>query len=404
MSNTLAISAVTEALSSLLRTVKDDPALDPTLVTQDPPDRARDGQRTGHQLNLFLYMVSPNPGLSNADVPFRDAEGNVSAQPVLALDLHYLLTAYGNADNEVDAQHVLAAAMSVIHDTGFIPRETIRSVVTAQNSSVAGADLADQIDIVRLCPEKLTDEDLYRLWSMFQTRYRLSVGYLASVVLVQRAKQFSKAPPVTRAGATAATLRRPEIADVSPQPAHTGDTLSLSGRNLLADSVTVRINGADVPTTSVADDDITLGLPAGLRAGPNVVQVIHGHTLEVIDDARNVFASDPVPFIVAPRITTASPIDAPEGGRLQFDIDPAVTRTQRVVALIDAIAVERDHDPPNVTAQTSHVSFSLPASLTAGTDHLVRVEVDGVESRLEQDTTPGPDFGLFTGPKVHVTP
>ena len=319
MSNTLAISAVTEAFSALLRNVGDDKTLDPTLVTQDPPDRARTPQRNGHQLNLFLYQISPSPGLANADLPFRSSSGQILAQPQLALDLHYLLTAYGAGDSETDAQHVLAHAMSVLHDAGFIPRETIRSVVTAQNSPVAASDLADQIEPVRLTPQALGDEDLFRLWSMFQAKYRLSVGYTASVVLVERRRQFRKAPPVTRAGATAVTLRKPRIDEISPQPAQPGDTLTLIGGNLRADTVTVRINGVDRPTTAVGDDRITLALPGDVIAGPNVAQVVQGHLLNEIDAARDVIASEPVPFVVAPAITSALPVSVARGATLTLD-------------------------------------------------------------------------------------
>jgi len=405
MSNTLAISAVTEALSALLRTVKDESTLDPTLVTQDPPDRARTPQRNGHQLNLFLYMVSPNPGWTNDDLPFRDGSGQVVSQPTLALDLHYMLTAYGAGDSEVDAQHVLAAAMSLVHDNGFIPRETIRAVVTAANSTVAGADLADQIELVRVCPERLSDEDLYRLWSMFQAKYRLSVGYMATVALVERRRQFRKAPPVTRAGGTGVTLRPPVIEDVTPQPVRTNETLVLAGRNLRADAVTVRINGADVAPGNVNvvdDDEVQVTLPSGLRAGPNVVQVMHGRTLNVIDQGRNAFESAPVAFVVAPRITSL-PATVARGATLTLQIDPQVTRTQRVVLLLGTTAIERQPDPPAQTAPTASVAFKIPNALPTSTGYLVRVEVDGVESKLDQDATPGPNFGKFIAPKVAVT-
>jgi hypothetical protein len=402
MSNTLAISAVTEAFSALLRNVSDEASLDPTLVTQDPPDRARTPQRNGHQLNLFLYQVTPSPGLANADLPFRSSSGQVLAQPQLALDLHYLLTAYGAGDNETDAQHVLAHAMSVVHDAGYIPRETIRTVVTAANSPVAAADLTDQIEPVRLTPQLLTEEDLFRLWSMFQTKYRLSVGYSATVVLVERRRQFRKAPPVTRAGATAITLRKPRIDEVSPQPAQPGDTFTLIGGNLRADTVTVRINGVDRPTTKIEDDEITLALPADVNAGPNVVQVVQGHVLNEIDVARNVLASDPVPFVVAPAITSPLPVTVARGATLTLAIAPQVRRAQPVVALIDAAALERVQDPKGPPGPTGSVAFAIPATVPTG-PHLLRVEVDGVESRLVQDQTPGPNFGKFTGPVVNVT-
>lgn len=405
MSNTLAIATVTEAFGALLKSgVQAEAGLGTTLITQDAPDRARTPQRNNYQLNLFLYMITPNLGLTNDDLPFRSAAGQVVAQPTLALDLHYMLTAWGPGESEVKAQHALAAGMSVVHDAGFIPRETIRAVAAASGSNVPGTDLADQIEAVRLSPEQLSDEDLYRLSSMFQMKYRISVGYMATVVLVQRRRQFRKAPPVTRAGATAATLRPPVIEEVAPQPAITGQPLTLRGRNLRADSVVVRINGVDRPTTSIEDDEIELTLPSTLEAGPNVVQVVHGRTLNVIDAARNAAASDPVPFVVAPRITTTSPVSAPHGGTLAFDVDPPVSRTQRVVALVGTVALERRPDAATVTGPVARVNFQLPALIAANTEHLLRVEVDGVESALEQETTPGPDLGLFKGPKVQVTP
>jgi hypothetical protein len=340
--------------------------------------------------------------LANADLPFRSSTGGVLAQPQLALDLHYLLTAYGAGDSETDAQHVLAHAMSVMHDTGYIPRETIRAVVTAAGSVVAAADLADQIEPVRLTPQLLTDEDLFRLWSMFQTKYRLSVGYTASVVLIERRRRFRKAPPVTRAGTTAITMRKPRIDDISPQPALPGDTLTVSGGNLRADAVTVRINGVDRPTASVLDEAITLSLPPDVNAGSNVIQVIHAHVLNEIDAPRTVLASDPVPFVVAPRITSALPATAARDAELTLTIAPQARRTQHVIALIDAAAIERAMDPNGPPGPTGSLSFKVPATMATGS-HLLRVEVDGVESRLTQNTTPGPDMGKFTGPVVNIT-
>ena len=49
-------------------------------------------------LNFFLYQVTPNLGWRNADLPSRENGGSRTTYPPLALDLHYLLTAYGSQD------------------------------------------------------------------------------------------------------------------------------------------------------------------------------------------------------------------------------------------------------------------------------------------------------------------
>jgi hypothetical protein len=409
VSNTLAIAAVTEGFRTLVADSSDDPGLN-TLATAAPPDLARK-DATRSQLNLFLYQVTTNPGWANMDLPTRDSSGALVSQPTLALDLHYLLTAYGKQDSEIEAHHVLGHGMSVIHDTGAIPREVIRAAVAATNSPVASADLADQIEAVRLTPERLSDEDMFRLWTVFQAKFRVSVGYCASVVLIERPKRFRKAPPVRQMGGTAIPQRAPEITEVSPQPMTVGDTLVLEGERLDADLVVVRLAGedhvvrdagADQGGATVEPGRIEMPLPAGLLAGPLTAQVLHGHELNVIEATRRTFESSPVPFLLSPTITSTLPATATHGAGLTLELAPPVTRTQRVVALVGDVALARDlpdFDPTDPTAldPVAEVHFDVPAAIANGSN-LLRVQVDGVESALE--TNPA---GEYDAPRVTVS-
>lgn len=405
MSNPLAIATVTEAFSELLRDVTEEQTLDPTFVGAVPPDRIRSGNDKPRALNLFLYAVTPNPAVESSDLPFRDEAGTMIGKPELAIDLHYLLTAYGDQDDEIDAHHVLGHAMSVVHDTGYIPRKVIETVVNANASKVALSDLQDEVHVVRLAPERLTDEEMFRLWSAFETKYRISVGYQASVVLIARPKTFRKAPPVLRAGATALSIRPPRIDEVTPEPAHAGDRLVLSGGDLDAEEVTVRIDGVnqDPGNIEVEADEIRVELPEALPAGSHVVQVVHAATLDVIDQARRTFFSRPVPFTLAPRITSASPIDATHADGLEVEVEPRVLRSQRAVALIGDAAVERVIAPDDTDPHHTTLAFPIPDAIANGTEAPLRIEVDGVESPLTRNTTPGPNFGVATAPIVRVT-
>ena len=49
---------------------------------------------------------------------------------------------------------------------------------------LAQADLADQVELVKLAPAPLSLEDLSRLWSVLGTPYLLSLTYTATVVLI----------------------------------------------------------------------------------------------------------------------------------------------------------------------------------------------------------------------------
>ena len=99
----LAIAAVTAVLKDLLNNgvINNDIAstVGEVAVTSLPPDRidVSDGNER-NQLNLFLYQVTPNAGWRNVGLPSRDSRGERISNPPLALDLHYMLSAYGTRD------------------------------------------------------------------------------------------------------------------------------------------------------------------------------------------------------------------------------------------------------------------------------------------------------------------
>lgn len=408
MSNTLAIAAVTQTFSDLLRNVQDNPALGPTTVTNAPPDQAApDAQNPDRRLNLYLYQVSPNIGWNNADLPIRDANGNLISQPVLALDLHYLLTAYG-LGGEIDTHHLMAHAMSIVHDAGYLDRDAIKTSVNAPGSPVAGSDLADQIELVKLAPQMLTEEDLYRLWSVFQVSYRLSVGYQASVVLIQRTVATQSAPPVRLPQLTATPMRVPQIASVSPQPATIPGTLTITGERLQAPGGFLRFPTGDVTpaAANVSPTQIEIALPTDLGAGQSTVQVIEPLALEGSTETRPMFTSNAYPFTVAPLIQNipAGGLVATIGQDLTVDVSPALAPSDAVALLIGTTGIPRTIDPtasPDTPATSA--TFAITGAVPTG-PALVQIQVNGVLSQLEVDTNPAsPTFGSYVGPKITVS-
>ena len=69
-----------------------------------PPFTAKDNEphREDPRVNLFLYRVSENGYLQNQEIPGRGA-GNGYGHPPLSLNLHYLVTAYGNVQKTFGA-------------------------------------------------------------------------------------------------------------------------------------------------------------------------------------------------------------------------------------------------------------------------------------------------------------
>ncbi|MEP6898105.1 MAG: DUF4255 domain-containing protein, partial [Rhodanobacter sp.] len=179
MSNVLAIAATTRTLRNLL--LAQMPVLDTELndleVTLQPPDIARKGISKA-QLNLFLYQVVANAAWRNLDMPGQVRSGE-TASPALALNLHYVITAWGRGDNDSDAlsHRVLAAAMSTLHDRAVLDGNDIRNALPDN-------DLATQVERVRITPLPQSVDELSKLWTAFQTSYRTSAAYEATVVLI----------------------------------------------------------------------------------------------------------------------------------------------------------------------------------------------------------------------------
>ena len=104
MSSALALAAVTAVLKDLLNNGLIDHNVTGAIggnvtVTALPPDRVfAPGAPESSQLNLFLHQVTPNASWRNVGLPSRGGRGERLSNPPLALDLHYLLTAYGAED------------------------------------------------------------------------------------------------------------------------------------------------------------------------------------------------------------------------------------------------------------------------------------------------------------------
>ena len=189
MSSPLSIASVTSVIKSTLENglvVHGATAVVGEIaVTALPPDRIPTGSDERSQLNIYLYRITPNTAWRA--LPVGDT-ARAGARPApLSLDLHYLLTAYGERDYH--AETLLGSAMELLHETPVLTRETIAPALAAlterggANGAPVFADVINSIDRITLSPEFLSMEDMTKLWSALQARYRLSATYQVSVLM-----------------------------------------------------------------------------------------------------------------------------------------------------------------------------------------------------------------------------
>lgn len=393
MSNVLAIAATTRTLRNLL--LAQMPVLDTELsdleVTLQPPDVARKGISKA-QLNLFLYQVVANAAWRNLDMPGQVRPGD-SAPPPLALNLHYVITAWGRGDSDSDAisHRVLAAAMSTLHDRGVLDGNDIRNALPDN-------DLANQIERVRITPLPQSVDELSKLWTAFQTNYRTSAAYEAAVVLIDSQAAIRAPLPVLRRGpqdrgviatASAAAALDTLIYPRTQPAVRLGEDIVLGGRQLTTDHALARFNSLRL------DAPIDIAPLAGVAAGSLRVHI--ANTTDDVDAASRwapgiytvallvqppglpPLLSNELPLALAP-IITLSPLAAAAGDlTLNLTCMPRLRDGQRVFLLFgDRLLVPQGISNPADTHQPSALVFLVPG-VAAGT-YTVRLRVDGADS------------------------
>jgi hypothetical protein len=414
MSNALAIAAVTSTLRFLLENaIQADQVLTGTLVTTKPPDKAR-GTNTGRQLNLFLYQPQPNAAFRNNAIPHRATPGETAAPP-LALNLFYLATAYGEeqrTDEEVTSHHLLGRAMSILHDHPLLGADEIRNALPDN-------DLYQQVERVRITMQPMTVDEVSKLWSAFQTPYRLSAFYQAAVILIESTRQMRAPLPVlTRGKDDRGIISQPGLIPPFPSidqltlPARQnairlGETFVISGHHLDGATVQVRLTnphnpqlaGAKilVPEAGATSTEIKVTLPdqpAEWLAGVHVVAVVVRKPDEVTDRVTN-----ELPLLLAPRIAAIAPNpatrDAAGDVTLTLTCRPQVGPDQRASLLLG----DREIRAESRTAPTGNLSFNIAAA-TSG-DYFLRLRVDGVDSLLIDKSATVPVFDPLQ--KVTIT-
>ena len=464
MSNFRAIATVTATLIALLQDIagKDVPGVN--VITRRPNLLIDPNQPT--TINIYLYQVTPNAAYRNSDLPTRRADGSVVQRPVAALDLHYMLSFYGN-ENQMEPERLLGSVARTLHSQPFLTRERIRQTIQ-NNDFLSGSNLAEQVELVKFSPLHLSLEEFSKIWSIFyQIPYVISVAYQASLVLIEEEISTEDALPVLTRNVYVEPFNQPVVERIVAQPAVNqpagvdkpgipitlDSTLLIQGHHLQGGGGTfVQIDGILVQPANVTDTEIILPIPGtsgsrlrdganiplvdGLRAGVQGLQVIHHRQMgaDQPGDALNWHRgveSNVAAFVLRPKIIKP---DASNAGKVAVTLAPVVNRPQRVALLLnDFSAAPRKPGAPasrmyslvakpgdqtwkdangQVVPNNDSSKFSdadstdtvifAIAGVAPGT-YLVRVQVDGAESILTVDTNPAsPTFKRYISPQVTI--
>jgi hypothetical protein len=428
MSTALAIAGVTAVLRDLLNDGLINHNVSGVIgssvtVSVLPPDRVvpTDGPETS-QLNLFLHQVSPNPGWRNEGLPSRDPAGRLRlSNAPLALNLHYLLSAYSGGD--LHAEILLGYAMQLLHETPVLARQAIRTalnpsppvgnVLPPALRALADSGLEDQIEQIKITPEYLNTEEMSKLWTAIQSHFRPTAAYMASVVLIEAVEPVRSPLPVLSRGPIDAVSQRdrgvvvepdrvpplPTLEAVVPPGAQPvvrlGETIDLVGHHLDGTGRTVLLTNDRF--------EIDQAIPAMGTGGPGLIQFSIA-TAQTADfpvglyrvGARVLRPGEPQPretkrlaMTIAPEIAGLPITVVRDGaGTASFTLNfvPQLRPGQRVALVLG----QREFAPHAFAPPVGALDFVI-ANAPVGS-HLASLRIDGIDSPIIDRSVEPPVF------------
>lgn len=378
-------------------------------VTAVAPDTIEtSGANVAPRLNLYLHQASQNASWRNVDLPSRDERGARRSSPPLALDLHYLLTAYG--PQELQAEVLLGFGMQVLHEIPLLSREEIESRLPPQ---LRPSRLGSQIELVKIVPAAMSVDEISKLWTAIQSHYRPTAAYTASVVLIE-SPSVARAPlPVLTRGKLDLATNREAGVDVRPSlippvPAITavrppanqstavlGDTVELEGHDLggtlravLLECPRMKFSREIQALAGSEEGVMRFEIPDEPAAVPVGEYTVCALLLRPGELERR--ATTPLPLRIVPVIDTALPMNLPRDAQgdvsVTLSFRPDVMPGQQVSLLLGT----REVAPTALATPTGSLTFTVTRAAVG--PQLVRLRIDGLDSRVVDATAMPPRF------------
>jgi hypothetical protein len=447
MSNALAIAGVTAVLQHYLYNLYHHPSVSssfpsPVHVSCLAPDQVQQQLTSGgaaeNQVNLFLHLVSPNAAWRNMGYASLSSDGTTAiGNPPLALDLHYLLTAYGSEPWQAEA--LLGYALMMLHQAPVITRADIDAALAARaastypysgyplNSTLPLCGLGSQMEMIKITPESMGREEMAWLWTALKADYRPTYPFQVSVALLQPDVSASYALPVLQVAFNAVPQSQAQILSIQTQTgqpaAQPEEYVILHGESLFGASQIVithqklgkqttfqPIANPPAPYPAPSATSLTFALPD--PASADFPAGIYDLEVQWIDPATKAATAttNTVPFAIAAWLpnsqaaaTTASgsmiqltlssfaPPVFP-GQSVSLSLSNVPTPSNPLVCLTAEVQPLTDDNPATT------LTFLFDTGLPTATDLLARLTVDGVTSIVQITTPPAPL--TFAGPWV----
>lgn len=136
-------------------------------------------------VSLFLHRMTTNENFRYV----TRLQDQPNEQPVLYLDLHYLVSYWDSSAEGAEAeQKILVWTMQQMQSNPILDTS-----ILSLSSTSPGWTSTDSVQII---PEDLNLSDILDIWDGLGPKYRLTVGYVARIVRIDRTLTGSQIPVV----------------------------------------------------------------------------------------------------------------------------------------------------------------------------------------------------------------
>lgn len=420
MSTSQAISAVNAAF--LRRLLSAANAAVPNAKVRLGPPTAKLAEDAKPLVNLHLYRIEPNAAHANDHLPSRNASGQGRGPSRLALNLHYMVSFYGD-HTRFEPDLIAGEVLLALEHAPDLSKSTVAAAIEG-NEEIGDSDLAEATARLRVSRQLMSLDDFSKVWSIFyQVPYTLSLAYEVAHVVIETQGPVPVPVPVAQPGlwvSPMASLRLDAAGDApgSLRPPVWGGVLHLRGAGLARPGLGLSVDGTALAMAQVQATPETLAVPlttatfgaAGLAVGVHRIQAILPPEPATQPDHLRA-RSNALAFALAPAITGVA-LDAPAGGAtatgtLTVSFAPPIAPHQAVRLLLDA----RDAGGPLQVALPGRAPVDLPGPPVAQLEfafaalprrrYLLRADVDGLMSPVTLDhAEASATKGQILGPEV----
>ena len=138
---------------------------------------------SGNTLGIYLHRVTVDPHGRTRFFPNKGSSADAS-NPELPVNLHFLLIATGTSA-AIEADLVSWAMVELANE------------VQLDVSQLAETDTEwGERELVTIAPEDMSNEDLMRIWDVFEAKYTITVPYMIRTVRLRLSPPRVEGPPV----------------------------------------------------------------------------------------------------------------------------------------------------------------------------------------------------------------